>query len=797
MNDLRCPECSASLTTPPHCPACGLLLAGPDAGRLWELDGELHVLDRQRAHLVLERSMVLTRLRAATSRPRAVPVPEPEPAESSPAQVQGTLLGLGALLLAVAGVVFAAVTYRTLGTTGRALVLLALTAAALVAPGRLRGRGLGDSAEALGAVALVLALLDAWSVRRAGFGAAVETPLYWAGATAVLAGLVAGYDALVPLRVTRLAAVLLAQAPLVLLLQALDLTLAQNALALGALAAADLAGGRLLAGRTRPAGVRLATGCAAVALLLATAQSVASLADGDRAGALGLLAVAAVLAAGSAGSRTDRWRAVLTVPVVPLVAAAAYGLARLSIAGQLRPLVLLAVSLAGLTTATLLPTTRRPGPVAGALLVALVALAGQAVPVVHATAGPLAWAGAAWTRSLTTSSDARAVIGPDLSWSGGLVTLVVLLGAAAAVAAAGALLDRLGEARLPAGLLLVPAGPVLPLAVGASYPVALGLGLLLAALAVGAARAADDRFRPALLASAAAWTAVTVAWSLADRDATLAVLAAAAALAVVGALQLPAAATVAALLVGAEVVAGCAAGGLSADRAGAALLPLAAVTLLASLLARRVPLEAAAGLLAATATLLAATDPGWLSWALAADGLLALAVALRPDRRHLAVAGALLLSSSSWVRLGQAHVRDPEPYVLPLAAFALLFGHLRRRAQPGTGSFAAYGSGLSLLLVPSLLAVFTDAVPLRALLLLPAAGLVVLAGVHERLRAPLVVGGGVLAVDALQLLAPYASALPRWSLLALVGTVLVVLGATYEQRRRDLDVLRSRYDALA
>jgi len=59
-----------------------------------------------------------------------------------------------------------------------------------------------------------------------------------------------------------------------------------------------------------------------------------------------------------------------------------------------------------------------------------------------------------------------------------------------------------------------------------------------------------------------------------------------------------------------------------------------------------------------------------------------------------------------------------------------------------------------------------------------------------------VIGGSVLAVDALHLLAPYASALPRWTLLAGAGTVLVVLGATYEQRLRDVTRLRERYDGL-
>ena len=111
------------------------------------------------------------------------------------------------------------------------------------------------------------------------------------------------------------------------------------------------------------------------------------------------------------------------------------------------------------------------------------------------------------------------------------------------------------------------------------------------------------------------------------------------------------------------------------------------------------------------------------------------------------------------------------------------------------GSWEAYAAGLSLGLGPSLLKSFDDATPTRGLLLLVVAAAVVVAGVPQRLRAPLVVGGTVLTLDLLQLLAPYASALPRWLLLATVGAVLVGTGATYEQRRQDMARLRERYDA--
>jgi hypothetical protein len=104
--------------------------------------------------------------------------------------------------------------------------------------------------------------------------------------------------------------------------------------------------------------------------------------------------------------------------------------------------------------------------------------------------------------------------------------------------------------------------------------------------------------------------------------------------------------------------------------------------------------------------------------------------------------------------------RAPEPYVVPLALAALLLGHLRRRAVPGTGSFAAYGAGLSALLLPSLVAALAGGPLWRPLVLAGVALVVVLLGARGRLQAPLLIGGRVLAADALRLLGPYAAALP-------------------------------------
>ena len=140
---------------------------------------------------------------------------------------------------------------------------------------------------------------------------------------------------------------------------------------------------------------------------------------------------------------------------------------------------------------------------------------------------------------------------------------------------------------------------------------------------------------------------------------------------------------------------------------------------------------------------------------------------------------------------------SPEPYVLPLAAAALVLGHLRRRAEPATGSWAAYGPGLGLALVPSLLFGVLGSALTRPLLVGLAALAVLLVGARWRLQAPLAVGAAVLVVVALDLLGPYAAALPRWLSLGGAGALLLVVGATYEQRRRDLARLREGFGALA
>ena len=802
----RCPQCRALLETGGRCGACGLRLTGPEAVRLWEVDTELLRLDAARQPLIAERATLLTALRGdATPPPQPAPAPAVAAPEWTPQRTSNALLGLGGLLLAVAALVFAAVTYERLGAGGRAAVLLALTVAAAVAVPRARLRGLTSTAETLTAVTLVLAALDAYGLRTLGLAEDADPLAYAAGSAAVLAGLAAGFGALVPVRLAPVAAVVLAQLPVpLLLLSAVPVVPATAAGWLTALAAADLAVlavARERASRDVRALLWAAAGAAAGVGLLCAAAS--ALGQEPGAGAVALLAGAAVVGGAATLVRDPGVRVLLSALPVAVVALAAHALARPELTQAQSPLVPAAVGLLAVQAAALLPRALRTGPVLGAWAVLAAAVAAVADSVALGLVAPFGWLDSPWSRA--AGSGARAALSPTETWSGTLVAPAVVAAAAVAVVGGGVALHRLRAAAVPAGALAVVAAGLLPLGLDLPYAVALAVLLLVGAALCLAPRPAD--LDVAAAAAGAAVLLLAAAWSVADRTATLVVLPLAAAVLAALAVRSPVAVvrTAAAALAGAAVTAEVAAAGaavdLSRDQVGALLLlPVAALTLLAgprSGAARRTGLEGAAALSGLVALTLAGSDVGWLSWTFAGLALVALAHALRPDRRRVAIAGGLLLSASSWVRLADAGVTDPEPYVLPLAVAALVLGHLRRRSQPGTGSFAAYGAGLGALLVPSLLASWFGSPLWRPLTLAAVALVVVLLGARARLQAPLAIGGTVLALDAVLLLAPYAAAMPRWLVLGAAGTLLVAVGATYEQRLRDLTRLRDRYDALA
>ncbi|UQT59746.1 hypothetical protein M4V62_34410 [Streptomyces durmitorensis] len=350
-----------------------------------------------------------------------------------------------------------------------------------------------------------------------------------------------------------------------------------------------------------------------------------------------------------------------------------------------------------------------------------------------------------------------------------------------------------------AALLILPSALQLPYAAGVSAYV-----VLTAALLAVASRVASKAVALTSLSLAVA-SSVSVAFlALATTEATLGTLGALTALflaaTVLAARRQAPVPGVAPAAVGAAVAyataLACATGAawnLRPDHTGLLMLVVPALSALAAARLGRHPLtppvEITGALAGGLAVVLTTGHATTLALALALGGVIAAGTALRTDRRPVGYAAGALFLLATWVRLAAWDVGTPEAYTLPVTVPALLIGVLRRRRSPETSSWTAYGPGLAATLLPSLIAAWSDAHWQRPLLLGTAALLITLVGARHRLQAPLVLGGAVLALDALHELAPYivqvVDALPRWLPPALAGLLLLAIGATYEQRLRD------------
>lgn len=267
-----CPACAAVLRGG-RCPACGLDVSGPEGAHVWA--------DSQRvADVLAARQERVEALRAGQRvasgppvRPAApaVPTGTPVPASSTPPvaavpaapsapspvpggpvprgpvtggpvgptpptgggpaarpargawRVQTVLQVVGASLLAAASVTFLVFAWDVMGLRGRAAVVAVGTLVVFALASWLRARRLTQGAEAVGAVAVVLLLLDAWALRATevlvlGSGAAQA-----AASALVCAALVTAWGVRSRLRVGRVTgAALVVLAPLAWLPDARD-----------------------------------------------------------------------------------------------------------------------------------------------------------------------------------------------------------------------------------------------------------------------------------------------------------------------------------------------------------------------------------------------------------------------------------------------------------------------------------------------------------------------------------------------------------------------------------------------
>ncbi|MFD5428740.1 SCO7613 C-terminal domain-containing membrane protein [Streptomyces sp. NPDC127084] len=768
------------------------------------------------------------------------------PRASSPS-AQNVLLTLGGILLTIAAIAFTVVSWGHLGIGGRSVVLGVVTAAALAAPLLLLRRGLTATAEAVAVLGLVLTVLDAYALRRAVLPD-TGAVLYTAVAAGVLAALWAGYGLLRrSLRTPLPVAVVAAQLPLPLWALGTHASLSATVWAVLATAAFDIA----VALKAKPGAVRV-TGTTGAVLTggwsLLAAGWLSLLADSP----VLALEPGLLLLAGGGLALGAAWREPASAPVTAAVAglalvAAVGGVVRTAVpASWVAPGYLLCA--VALLFALRIPVPRgvRTGLSVASALVHAMALV-MALPfALLALARPLSLADSVWSGvpaaeallpGMSTAPVILAMVAVVLWAAPRLLPAAVPLPRAAGLCGALVLTCCAGftatahpavpyPATLTLRTLLVTAafavavladrGSLGPGRAGAvphaDSPVTEAEGVSGSGTAAAPATAARSGIRPGAggplaltaLVCAVAGALSVAALGLATRPATFVVLASLAAVSAAAAVSARGVVRIvtacAAVLWGAGLVGATAAtAGLPTHQVGIALLAVPAVTAVLAARLRTQPVALPVELTGATAGLvalgLAVPHAPTLALALSLAGVIAAGTALRSDRRPFAgYTAVVLFVVACWVRLGASDVSAPEAYTLPVTVPALVVGLLRRRRDPEASSWTAYGAGLAVTLVPSLLAAWGDAHWLRPLLLGSAALGLTLAGARLRLQALLVLGGATLALDALHELAPYViqvvGALPRWLPPAVAGLLLLAVGATYERRLHDARRLR-------
>ncbi|WP_406010028.1 SCO7613 C-terminal domain-containing membrane protein [Streptomyces sp. NBC_00637] len=795
----------------------------PPAEELRFLDSELRQLDARRAQLLARRAWLITTLQQAAAPPvwpgrPAQPGPSARPEAGAPG-VQNVLLLLGGILLTIAAMVFTLVSWGHLGIAGRSLVLGAVTLAVLGAPVALLRRGLRSTAESVAGLGLALTVLDAYALHEVVFTAADGTT-YAAVASTVLAALWAAYGTALTalpgsatLRLPHPAALAVAQLPLVLWTIALGGGPLPVTGAVLLTAAFDAA----VALRTSERPVRVvATVCAfgtgGCGVLAAGLLSLGAAGPSAAARAAALLFLAAVIALGVARFAPRAGLATGMAATGALCGVAGLGgVLRVSVPGDWAVPAFLACGIALLAAARGPRAVRRGVALASGLVQAGAVL--WAVPAVAVTLlGPAAWPWHLWSGA---PADARAAVAVDAFWPPYAVTVPLILLAVAAVLATAVRGEEWRPRASAAALALTWAAVlVTPAALELPYVVGLVIQGLAVAVLLAPALQRPALQRPALqrpaLQRPAAQTATALALptslglalqSLATEPATLTVLASLTAVFAAAAWRGRQAPVASAAALGWATTLACAVGASAGWRPEHTALLVLVVPLAAALLAARpgdaattVTVEVTGSVAGLVAVGLAVTDPPLLALVLSLCGVIAAGTAVRPDRRCVGYAAVALFVLAAWVRLAAWRVGLPEAYTLPVTVPALLVGALRRRRDPAASSWTAYGPGLTVTLLPSLATAWSDVEWTRPLLLGAAGLLLTLLGARHRLRAPLVLGGSVLALVTLHELAPYlvqvTDALPRWVPPALAGLLLLALGATYEQRLRDVRRVR-------
>jgi hypothetical protein len=158
--------------------------------------------------------------RQATRRPILAPPPTLSPGadpEASSRSVQAVMLGLGALLLSIAAVVFVGVAITAMDTWGRLAILLGAAALALALAPQVVRRGLTSTAETVAAIGLLLVGITGYALWITDTVATLPGPVYAGLVAAVTAVVGYGYHRLTHLALPRYAALVALQPVLPLL----------------------------------------------------------------------------------------------------------------------------------------------------------------------------------------------------------------------------------------------------------------------------------------------------------------------------------------------------------------------------------------------------------------------------------------------------------------------------------------------------------------------------------------------------------------------------------------------------
>jgi hypothetical protein len=818
-----CPDCRGQVSPDAVCTACGLTLTGPLATQLWRAmltaDDLVERLRRQPGTAAAPQApgrvavpapatlpAFPSRTPSAASSTGAGPMQPAPPARSglSGRAVPVILLGLGGIFVFVAVSLFLAVTWEVLPLSVKAALMLGFTAAVGGVAAHLSRKGLRGSAEALWALVAGLLMLDL----RAGYVSGLlgldelssQSVLTLAGA--LLFGL--GVGVALGAQRTRIARCVAAECTLVAGVLLVTAMQGWNTMGTGlreAIAVPVLAGvGLLLRDRLRDASYAVA-GLGVLTWVLLAAHGVNS----------GL----------AAQTRADFWAGFDGWPLLVATVYAALVASVRTLAPEVRGIAA-GSTLVGLSLLVLLPAEWSTREV---LLLAAVVLALAAVvrftprpwSAAASVLGGAVAAGAALGTVLLPAGLTLAFVVDHEAWStraGTLFptfrnpspwTLIALVLACLALAAAAARRDvRRRRMVLPVGAVVLTLAAAAGVA-GAGQPLWVVVAALatVTVVAVVAALVRSGESQLVCLVLGAETLALSLA--VASRsDVVLAVLASLLVVVAVAATALRREAAPAVVLLVALAVDSWAhvadAGVLTRSDLLTAVscLFLLATSYVIRIELGRVLAELAAGLVAVVALVLAVEHAAHFAGTLTVVGTaIALLAVLRHDRVHLGWAGSAVLTVGTLVRLDLPRTIGAEVYTLPAAALLIAAGVHRLLREPRTGTWTVLGSGLTLALVPSLLISLPDPTSLRAFLVGTGGAIALVVGMERRWQAPFLTGAAVLGVLALRFLLPLAqdilaNPLGAWMLFGSLGAACLAAGVLWEQSLRNLR-LASRY----